>query len=85
MADEPARNDQTHPRPQTASLSSTEGDFTVRLALEGERRLFAKIEEVAVPVVHFDDAPAADKDLGEAGNLGYQPASAISLGSRTRL
>ena len=55
------------------------------LALEGEMRLFDKIEEVAVPDVHLDDAPAADKGLGEAGHLGHQPVSAISLGSRTRL
>ena len=48
-------------------------------------RLFDKIEEVAVPVVHFDDAPATGKGLGEAGHLGHQPASTISLGSRTRL
>jgi hypothetical protein len=36
-------------------------------------------------LVHFDDAPAAGKGLGEAGHLGHQQASAISLGSRTRL
>ena len=43
------------------------------------------VEEVAVPGVHFDDAPAASKGLGETGHLGHQPASAIRLGSRTRL
>jgi hypothetical protein len=48
-------------------------------------RLFDKIEEVAVPVVHFDDTPAAGKGVGDAGHRGHQPASAISLGSRTRL
>ncbi len=41
------------------ALQRTEGDFTIGLTLEGEMRLFDKIEEVAVPVVHFGDAPAA--------------------------
>lgn len=39
--------------------------------MEGEICLFDKIEEVAVLVVHLDDAPAADKGLGEAGHLGH--------------
>ena len=53
------------------ALQRAEGNFTVGLTLEGEMRLFDKIEEVAVPVVHFDDAPAASKGLGEAGYLGH--------------
>lgn len=45
------------------ALRRTEDNFTVGLALEGEMRLFDKIEEVPVPVVRFDDAPAANKGL----------------------
>lgn len=66
------------------ALQRTEGNFTGGL-IEGEMRLFDKIEEVAVSVVHFDDAPAAGKGFREAGSLCHQPASAISLGSRKRL
>lgn len=44
------------------ALESSEGDF----ALEGEMRLFDKIEEVAVPDVHLDDAQADRlRKLGE--------------------
>ena len=42
-------------------------------------RLFDEIEEVVVPDVHLDDAPAAGKGLGEGGNLGHQPVSAMQL------
>ena len=45
-------------------------DFTGDVDLDLQD-LFDKIEEVAVPVVHFDDAPAASKGLGEAGYLGH--------------
>lgn len=62
-----------------------EGDFAVRRALERKVRLFNEIEEVVVPDIHPDDAPAAGEGLGEGGNLGHQPAPARSLGSRTRL
>lgn len=51
------------------AVQRTEGDFTDGLAIEGERRLFVKIAGLAVPLVHLDDAPAAGKDLGEAGTL----------------
>ena len=38
------------------ALQRTEGNFNVGLTLEGEMRLFEKIEEAAVPVVQFHDA-----------------------------
>src|SRR4051794_32927711 len=66
-------------------VQRAEGNFPVGHTLEGEMRLLDKIEEVAVPVAHFDDTPASGKGLGEAGHLGHQPAPATSLGSRTRL
>ena len=50
-----------------------------------ENRFLDEIEEVVIPNIHLDDAPAAGKGLGEAGNLGHQPVSAMSFGSRTRL
>lgn len=65
------------------ALQRTERNFT-GLLLESEVRLFDEIEEVAVPVVHFNDVPAAGNGLGQAGNLGDQPLPALSLGSRTR-
>ena len=40
----------------TLSIASSE-IFASELTLEGEMRLFDKIEEVAVPVVHFDERP----------------------------
>lgn len=64
---------------------SPEGDFAVGLAVGSEMRLFDKVERVAVSVVNLDDAPQANKGLGEAEQLGHQPVSAINLSSRTRL
>ena len=66
------------------ALQRAEGDLAVGSAPEGEMRLFDEIEEVFVPDIRLDDAPAAGKGLGEGGNLGHQPGPAISFGSRTR-
>ena len=73
------------------AFQRAEGDFAIRCAGEGEVRLFDEIEEVGVPYNHLGpragpgDAPAAGEGLRKGGNLGHQPASARSLGSRTRL
>jgi hypothetical protein len=48
-------------------------------------RLLKNSAAFANVACYFDDAPAAAKGLGEAGLLGHQQASAINLGSRTRL
>ena len=48
-------------------------------------RLRDESEEVALPDIHLDAAPAAGKGLGDGGTLGPQPASAVSFGRRTRL
>src|SRR4051812_28668698 len=65
------------------ALHGDEGDLAVRCALEGEVGLFAEVEDVVVPDVHFDDAPAAGEGLGESGGLGHQPGSARSRGRQT--
>ncbi len=67
------------------ALERTEGDFAVSCAVEGEVRFLNEVEEVVVPIVHLDDAPAAGEGLGEGGNPGHQPVPVMSLGSRTRL
>src|ERR1700722_1993319 len=67
------------------ALQRAEGDLAVGRAFEGQMRLLDEIEEVVVPDIHLDDAPASGKRLGEGGNPGHQPGSASSLGSRTRL
>ncbi|MCG2632630.1 MULTISPECIES: hypothetical protein [Bradyrhizobium] len=37
------------------ALQGSEGTFVVGLVLEGEMRLFDKIEKLSVPVVHLDN------------------------------
>ena len=66
-------------------MSAPKAISPIRRAVQCEMRLFDEIEEVVVPDVHLDDAPAAGKGLGEGRNLGHQPVSAMSFGSRTRL
>ena len=67
------------------ALECAEGDLAIRRVLEAEMRFLDEVEEVIVPVVHLDDAPAAGEGLGEGWNLCHQAVSAMSLGSRTRL
>ena len=67
------------------ALQRAEGDLAVRRAFERQMRLFDEIEEIVVPDIHLDDAPAAGKGLCEGWNLGHQLVSAMSFGSRTRL
>jgi hypothetical protein len=47
--------------------------------------LFDEIEEVIVPDIHLDDAPATGKCFGEGGDLRHQPVSESNFGNRTRL
>lgn len=61
------------------------GDLSTGLGVECQMRFLDEIEEVVIPNIRLDDAPAAGKGLGEAANLGHQPVSAMSFGSRTRL
>ena len=69
------------------ALQRAEGDLAVGRAFEGQMRLLDEIEEVVIPDIHLDDAPASGKRLGEGGNpwpsAGHKGAS--SFGSRTRL
>ena len=46
---------------------------------------FDEVEEVVVPDIRLDDAPAAGEGPGEGRNGGHQPGSAKSFGKRTRL
>lgn len=55
------------------------------VGLEGEMPLSEEIEEIAVPVVHFNDASAVGKGLGEAEHRAHHAAPPMSLSSRTRL
>ncbi len=67
------------------ALHGDEGDLAVGRAHEGEVGLFAEIEDVSVPDVHLDDAPAPDEGLREDRNLGHRPGSASRRGRQTRL
>ena len=67
------------------ALQRTEGNLAVRPALKGEMCLFDEIEEVIVPDIHLDDAPATGKCFGEGGDLRHQPVSESNFGNRTRL
>ena len=66
-------------------MQGAEGDFAVIARADYDRCRPAEVEMAAIPQIGFDDAPAAREDLGEGGNSGHQPVSAMSLGSRTRL
>src|SRR6478609_717211 len=67
------------------ALHGDEGDLAVGCALEAEVGLFAKVENVVVPGVHLDDAPAAGEGLCEGWNLGHHAGSASRRGRQTRL
>jgi hypothetical protein len=53
-----------------------EGNLTIGRSPKGQMRFLAEVEQVIVPMIHLDDAPAAGKGLGEGRNLGHHPVSA---------
>src|SRR5215213_7434869 len=67
------------------ALERSEDDLAARLSREGEVRLFNEVEDIAVPGIHLDNAPASGKRLGEGGPLRHHAFPPKRRGRRTKL
>src|SRR5215212_5066835 len=67
------------------ALERSEDDLAARRSREGEVRLLDEVEDIVVPGVHLDDAPAPGKRLGKGGHLRHHAPPPKRRGSRTKL